>query len=122
MRFKWFLILLLYTVLPVASIAALPLSGFGTVGGQVLDPRGKPVANARVTLQAAEGGHLQTMQTNDQGRFWFASLPEGQYSVRASDQGRVSEWRQNVWVSPGRQTDVTLHLGQPKIAAPAPHK
>jgi protocatechuate 3,4-dioxygenase beta subunit len=80
------------------------------VGGQVLDPNGKPVADARVTLQGSEGDHLQTTETNTQGHFWFPSLPEGQYSVRASDPGRVSEWRQNVWVSPGRETDVTLHL------------
>ena len=72
--------------------------------------QGKPVADARVTLQDTEGGHLKTTETNSQGHFWFPSLPEGQYSVRASDQGRVSEWRQGVWVSPGQQTDVTLHL------------
>jgi len=120
MRFKWFLTSLLYTALAVGSVAAPPLSGLGTVGGQVLDLKGKPVANARVTLQAAGGGHLQTMQTNGQGRFWFASLPEGQYSVRASDQGRISEWLQNVWVSPGRQTDVTLHLRQQNFSIAAP--
>lgn len=110
MRLKWFLTSSLYAALAAGSLAARPPSGLGTVGGQVLDSKGKPVANARVTLQAAEGSHLQTTETNSQGRFWFASLPEGQYSVRASDQGRVSEWRQNIWVSPGRQTDVTLHL------------
>ena len=109
MKLKWFLASSLYAALAVGSFAA-PLAGLGTVGGQVLDPKGKPVANARVTLQASDGGHLQTTETNTQGRFWFASLPEGQYSVRASDPGRVSEWRQNVWVSPGHQTDVTLHL------------
>lgn len=93
------------------GVGAVPCpAGLGTVGGQVLGSNGKAVAGARVTLQAAEGRRLQTTDTNDQGRFWFASLPEGQYGVRASYEGRVSEWRQNVWVATGKQTNVVLHL------------
>jgi len=103
-------------VLTVVSPAVPSAAGLGTVGGQVLDPKGKPVADARVTLQDSDGGHLQTTETNTQGHFWFPSLPEGQYSVRASDRGLISEWRQNVWVSPGHQTDVTLSL-RPKNPA-----
>jgi carboxypeptidase family protein len=110
MKLNWFLTGLLCATLAIGSVAAPLPAGLGTVGGQVLDLKGKLVANAHVTLQASDGGQLQTTQTNTQGRFWFPFLPEGQYSVRASDQGRVSEWRQNVWVSPGHQTDVILHL------------
>ena len=90
--------------------------GMGTVACQVLGPDGKAIAGARVTLQAAEGHHVETAETNQQGRFWFASLPEGQYGVRASYQGRVTEWRQNVWVAPGEQTNVVLHLQAKKPA------
>jgi hypothetical protein len=110
MRLKSLVAASLYAALAAGSLAAPSPAGLGTVGGQVLDPKGKPVRDARVTLQDSDGGHLQTTKTNTQGHFWFAFLPEGQYSVRAYDQGRVSEWRQNVWVSPGHQTDVTLHL------------
>jgi hypothetical protein len=110
MKLNWFLAGLLFAALAIASVAAPVPAGLGTVGGQVLDLKGNPVANVHVTLQASDGGHLQTTQTNTQGRFWFPFLQEGQYSVRASDQGRVSEWRQNVWVAPGHQTDVILHL------------
>ncbi|HKQ86647.1 MAG TPA: carboxypeptidase-like regulatory domain-containing protein [Candidatus Acidoferrales bacterium] len=115
MRFKWLVSGLLFALIVSVCIAAAP-AGLGTVGGQVVDAHGAPVADAFVTLQSSEGGHLQSAQTNTEGRFWFASLPEGQYSVRASDHGRVSEWRQNVWVSPGRQTNVTLHLRAKKGA------
>ncbi|HKV05679.1 MAG TPA: carboxypeptidase-like regulatory domain-containing protein [Candidatus Acidoferrales bacterium] len=97
-------------VLAVSTVAAPRPGGLGTVGGQVLGLDGKPVVGARVTLQAAEGHRVETAETNEQGRFWFASLPEGQYGVRAYSQGRVSEWRQNVWVAPGQQTNVVLHL------------
>ncbi|HXQ26252.1 MAG TPA: carboxypeptidase-like regulatory domain-containing protein [Candidatus Acidoferrales bacterium] len=109
----------------VVSGAAAPRpAGVGTVAGQVLGPEGKAVAGARVTLQAAEGHHVETAETNRQGRFWFASLPEGQYGVRAYYEGRVSEWRQNVWVAPGEQTNVVLHLQAKKAALsdrPVPH-
>jgi len=115
MRLKWFPVVSMCAVLAAGSLSAAPATGLGTVGGQVLDTKSKPVLDARVTLQDSEGGHLQTTQTNTQGHFWFPSLPEGQYSVRASDPGRISEWQQNVWVSPGRQTEVTLHLRPHKL-------
>jgi Carboxypeptidase regulatory-like domain len=110
MTIKWHLAAVLCTLVAVGSLAAPSPPGLGTVGGQVLDVGGKPVAHAHVTLQASEGNQLQITETNNQGHFWFAFLPEGQYSVRASIQGRVSEWREGIWVSPGRQTDVILHL------------
>jgi hypothetical protein len=100
----------------VSGAAAAQPKGLGTVAGQVLGLDGKAIAGARVTLQAAEGHHVETAETNQQGRFWFASLPEGQYGVRASYQGRVTEWRQNVWVAPGEQTNVVLHLQAKKPA------
>jgi hypothetical protein len=110
MRLKCLLTASLYAMLAAGILAAPSPAGLGTIGGQVLDLNGRPVANAHVTLQSSDGDHLQTTETNTQGRFWFPFLPEGQYSVRASDPGHVSEWRQNIWVSPGLQTDVTLHL------------
>jgi protocatechuate 3,4-dioxygenase beta subunit len=110
MRLRLLAVASLFALIAAITTAALHPVGLGTVGGQVLDAQGTPVAAALVTLQASDGGQLQTTQTNTDGRFWFASLPEGQYPVRVSDHGLVSEWRQNVWVAPGRQTDVTLHL------------
>ena len=110
MRYKVSVALLFCGILAAAAVAAARPGGLGTIGGQVLNPSGKPVAGAHVTVQTSEGHHLQTADTNDQGRFWFASLPEGQYAVRATYEDRVSEWRQGVWVAPGEQTNVVLHL------------
>ncbi len=91
-------------------------TGQGTVGGQVLGTDGKAVSGARVTLQASDGRHPQTTETNRQGRFWFPSLATGLYDVRAYSRGRVSDWRKNVWVERGKQTDVTLRLRSKKTA------
>jgi len=110
MRYKLIVALVLCAAVAAGAAAAARPGGLGTIGGQVLNASGKPVADAHVTLQNTEGHHLQTADTNDQGRFWFASLPEGQYAVRATYEDRVSEWRQGVWVAPGEQTNVVLHL------------
>lgn len=120
MGLKWVLGTSLCLALAVGSFATPSPSGLGTVGGQVLDAKDRPVAEVRVTLQDSEGGHLQTTETNSQGHFWFPSLPEGQYSVRASDHVRVSDWRQGIWVSPGHETDVILHLHSKKLSSSIP--
>lgn len=129
MRTRFIVALLLCAVLAVSAAGAPQSKGMGTIGGQVVGPDGKAVAGARVTLQGAEGRHPQTMETNEQGHFWFASLPEGLYDARAFYKGRVSEWRQNIWVSPGEQTNIVLHLrakksvvsdGLPSAAKPRP--
>ncbi len=109
MRFSLLVVGLLFAAAASVSAAARP-GGMGTIGGQVLNAAGKAVSGVHVTLQTTDGGHLQVADTNDQGRFWFAELPEGQYSVRASDGSYVSEWREGVWVAPGKQTNVVLHL------------
>jgi Carboxypeptidase regulatory-like domain len=110
MRFSLLVVGLLCAAVSASVSAAARPGGMGTIGGQVLNAAGKPVSGVHVTLQTTDGGHLQITDTNDQGRFWFAQLPEGQYSVRASDGSRVSEWREGLWVTPGKQTNVVLHL------------
>ncbi|HXX46295.1 MAG TPA: carboxypeptidase-like regulatory domain-containing protein [Candidatus Acidoferrales bacterium] len=110
MRYKLILALVFCAAIAAGAVAAPRPGGLGTIGGQVLNASGKPVVGAHVTLQTTEGHHLQTVDTNEQGRFWFASLPEGQYSVRATYEDRVSEWRQGLWVAPGEQTSIVLHL------------
>lgn len=110
---------LLVAVLAASTGAAPQATGLGTIGGQVLGPNGKTTEGARVTLQWSDGRNPQTTATNAQGRFWFPSLPKGLYDLRAYSNGRLSEWRHNVWVDPGRQTNVTLRLRSKK---PAPSR
>jgi hypothetical protein len=114
MRYKLAVAGLLCALLTAGAFAAPRPKGLGKIGGRVLGLHGKAVAGARVTLQASEGRRPETAVTNHQGHFWFASLPEGLYDLRAYHKGRISEWRHNVWVSPGRQTNVTLHLRSKK--------
>lgn len=93
--------------------------GIGTLAGTVLGPTGAPVAGARVTSQQADGAHPHSTTTNDQGRFFFPELHHGLYDVRAYSGGVWSEWKHNITVSTGKQTDVTLRLPARKKKKPA---
>ena len=84
--------------------------GMGTLAGTVVGPGGKPVAGARVTSQGADGSHPQATTTNAQGRFFFPGLEHGYYDVRAYSNGAWSDWKHNIEVKTGKQTEVKLQL------------
>ena len=92
------------------TVAAREEPGMGTLAGTVLGPSGKPVVGARVTSQGADGSHPQATTTNAQGRFFFPDLEHGYYDVRAYSNGAWSEWKHNIEVKTGKQTEVKLHV------------
>jgi hypothetical protein len=98
----------------VASVAraqeAQDGGGMGTLAGTVLNAQGRPVAGASVTMQSATGGSPHATKTNSQGRFFFPELIHGYYDVRATHNGFVSDWKHNIEVTVGKQTDVKLQL------------
>lgn len=54
------------------------LSTYAKLRGRVLDPEGKPVANAKVTLAALEE------TADDQGQFTFSQIVPGSYTLKAT--------------------------------------
>jgi hypothetical protein len=106
---------LMLLALAIAA-AAKDEPGMGTLAGTVLGVTGKPVVGARVTAQGADGKHPQATTTNQQGRFFFPDLDHGYYDVRAYGNGAWSEWKHNIEVKTGKQTEVKLQLpaGQKK--------
>jgi hypothetical protein len=91
--------------------------GMGTLAGTVIGTNGKPVAGSRVTLQDAGASHPDMTLTNAQGRFFFADLHHGYYDVRAYAGGAWSEWKHNIEVKTGKQTEVRLQVvAKPKNA------
>lgn len=89
--------------------------GMGTLAGTVVNSQGKPVANASVTMQNADGQMPHATSTNKEGRFFFPDLPHGYYDVRASTPASRSDWKHNIEIVTGKQTEVTLRL------VPKPH-
>ncbi|HSU31053.1 MAG TPA: TonB-dependent receptor [Bryobacteraceae bacterium] len=72
---------------------------FSTVRGIVHDPSHRPVPDAQVTVQAKNSDYTRTLQTKEDGRFEFASIPAGEYTVRVTHSGFSEEKEPLVVVS-----------------------
>lgn len=107
---KRFPLVLICATIMALGTAAKDDGGMGTLAGTVVGRNGKPVAGARVTSQNAGGDHPQVTTTNQQGRFFFPDLVHGYYDARAYHDGEWSEWKHNVEVNTGKQTELTLKL------------
>jgi hypothetical protein len=108
----------LFAFASAATIESNDATGMGTLAGTVLGTNGKPVAGARVTLQDAGASHPDVTTTNAQGRFFFAELLHGYYDVRAYSNGAWSDWKHNIEVKTGKQTEVRVQLvAKPKKVA-----
>ncbi|MGH9745222.1 MAG: carboxypeptidase-like regulatory domain-containing protein [Candidatus Acidiferrales bacterium] len=94
----------------LAFAAAADTKGIGTLAGTVTNASGQPVAGARVTSQGADGSKPESTLTNGDGRFFFPELRNGYYDVRAYHSGAWTEWKHNVEVKIGKQTEVKLQL------------
>jgi virginiamycin B lyase len=89
----------------------------GTLGGEVLNAKGAPVAGAQILWQSSDGRIPHVLHSDAQGRFHIPQLRAGLYDVRASTADTWSEWEQNVSVRPGVEARVTLRL---KFKPPPP--
>jgi protocatechuate 3,4-dioxygenase beta subunit len=65
--------------------------GKGSISGVVVvSGSGMPARRARVNLSATDAGRGRSTVTDDSGRFAFAQLPEGRYTVSASKPGHIA--------------------------------
>lgn len=102
--------ILLFAILGCV-LPAQDAGGMGTLAGVVLNAQGRPVAGASVMMQTATGGNPHATVTNSEGRFFFPELIHGYYDLRATHKGLVSDWKHNIEVNTGKQTEVKLRLG-----------
>lgn len=107
---KHFIFAFTLAALLATSAVIVADGGMGTLAGTVTNVKGKPVPDARVTVQSADGKNPHATTTNAQGRFFFPQLAHGLYDVRAYHSGELSEWKHNVNVETGKQIEVTLKL------------
>jgi Carboxypeptidase regulatory-like domain len=115
---KRFLIVFAASLLAFLGLAGVSLStqaqfsggGVGTIEGTVLDPQGKPVTNASVTIQTSYGTHPHATHTDANGHFEFARWTSGQYDLRAYANGVFSEWAKREVIKAKKTTEVTLRL------------
>ncbi|HEV2423521.1 MAG TPA: TonB-dependent receptor [Terriglobia bacterium] len=104
-----------------ASLGFLLALGFSTatarassVYGTVLDPQGRPVPEARVTLLSPLG-NVAERTTDAQGDYRFDGLPRGEYRLTAQARG-FSNTPLDVAISGGRDQQVDLHLQLSAVA------
>lgn len=91
----------------------------GGLDGVVVNAKGAPVAGAQILWQAADGETPHVLHSDMHGRFHIEQLRTGSYDLRASSNGTWSEWKHNIFVRPGEDSDVTLRLTfkTPPVAA-----
>ncbi len=84
-------------------------SVFGSVHGIVHDPQHRPVSGATVTIKSATSDWSQTVQTDDQGTFAFATVALGDYVVTIIQSGFASS-SQSVTVVSGSSPVIHFQL------------
>jgi hypothetical protein len=93
--------------LAVSANARVPI---GTLAGTVLNVHDQPVVHAAVTIQTSDGREPYATHTDSRGHFSITRLETGQYDLRASSAGRISEWTKRVMVHANKTTTVVIHL------------
>ncbi len=82
--------------LPAPHATDIELLGDGVFQGAVVQPNGQPLANAEVKILTTENELIARTQTDAHGRFHFASLKGGAYTISTkSGQTYYRAWSQN---------------------------
>ncbi len=100
------IIILLFIAVPILAHATV----FATLHGIVHDPEHRPIANAQITLEAAESGFVLRGLTAANGEFRIAQVPIGVYRLAVSAPGFASV-TQSIKVASG--TNPVVHIPLP---------
>ena len=101
-------LLILATSLPAFATV------FATVRGVVHDPQHRPIANARVTLQAADSAFALNAATDSDGAFELPQAPIGLYRLQVDAAGFASV-TETLTIASG--TNPVVHLALPIASA-----
>ena len=83
----------------------------GSVSGTITDPNGGVIAGANVALVNDQTKASRSVTTGESGRFDFAAVQPGTYSLKVEHQGFQTMLRQNVVLS----ANEGLALGELKL-------
>ncbi len=107
-----FLLTLLCAIL--LCVPALHAQTTATLLGTVSDQSGAVVPNAKVTLQNESSGDVRTTETNQIGRFTFAAIEPGTYTIQIAA-ANFRGWKRNGFVMNASDTrsldDIKLEVG-----------
>lgn len=74
------------SVVALPALFVAPMSDLGSIGGSVLNAKGKPVQNATIVAVASNGSIGNTTFTDDKGRFRVGTLRSGTYQLMIYNQ------------------------------------
>ena len=74
-------------VIGIVSLTVAQAAVLTPVRGVVHDPHHRPVADATVTLHAADSDFVENVKTNSNGEFSFSAVPLGVYVITVADAG-----------------------------------
>jgi hypothetical protein len=97
------------------SVPAFGQSVTGTISGTVTDPNGAIVPGAAVKLMSDQTKDERDQVTNDSGRFSFASVQPGVYTIKVEHQGFETLLRTKIVLSANESLalgDLPLKTGQ----------
>ena len=113
-RLLWSMFAVLLLVgMPAA--AALAQSVTGSISGTVTDSAGGVIVGASVTLRSDQTGSMRTATTGEDGRFSFAALQPGVYTIKVEQRGFQTLERKNAVLSANESLalpDLALTAGQ----------
>src|SRR5690348_4544587 len=110
----WYIWLIFLCLLLLVSSSSLlqaqSAAATGTISGTVIDPQGKVVPGAQVTIRNADFSAERTLVTDDSGHFGTPFLPAGNYSIAVKAPGFVLNRPPRLPVGVGTSVQVTIRL------------
>jgi iron complex outermembrane receptor protein len=100
---------LAFPVLATVAPAALYAQSSASLSGTVLDPRGVPLPGAAVILHNEATGATQKINSDAQGKYAFANLAPGKYTVQIDAAGFATS-QTPVQIADGQPTDLPVKL------------
>jgi hypothetical protein len=100
----------LATILLLLPVLSLAQAYFGTVSGELTDSSGAVVQGATVTLTDQDKGFTYTAKSDASGRYLFATIPPGLYTVTAEMPGFQKQGISNVRVNVTENATANLKL------------
>lgn len=103
----------LFALLLLLPVIAVGQGYFGTVSGELTDPSGAVVAEAKLVLTDQDKGFSFTTISDSVGRFVFTTIPPGMYTIVAEMKGFEKAIHKNikVTVSENATANLTLKVG-----------
>ncbi len=102
--------ILLLPIVATVIPAQLYAQSSASLSGTVLDPNSRPLPGAAVAARNEGTGAVQKMTSDGQGKYSFANLPAGSYTIQVDASGFNTSKRAGVQLASGQPSDVSITL------------